>query len=115
MAELRWLQLKLRAPACSLKGVKEMRAGRPRGQRDLELPYHPLLLHFFQAAASGQAGLEFLAEDHTLPKPREDIRGIVDGRRLEPQECKAECVYNPTSDSLSAQSIDANAEAIGKL
>jgi hypothetical protein len=116
VSELRWLQLKLASRKCSLQQVKKMRAERGAGQRDLELPYHPLLLHFFQAASRGQQGLEFLAEDHSLPKPREDIRGLVEGKRLVPQECKSDCVYNPDSaDPTSARSIDANSEAIGKL
>ena len=92
-----------------------MRAEREKGKRDLEVPYHPLLLLFYQAASCGQPGIEFLSEDHTLPKPREDIRGFINGTRMVPQECKTECVYNPQSDRYSTDSIDANAEALGKL
>jgi len=117
IADLRWLQLKLIAGRTSLDAVKIMRANRDRaaGKRDLEVPYHPLLLLFYEAAARGQIGLQFLAEDHALPKPREDIRGFINGTRKVPQECKSECVYNPGPDRRSSQSIDANAEALGKL
>ena len=117
MAELRWLQLKTAARRINLDGVKKMRVERDRaaGKRDLEVPYHPLLLQFYQAASRGQIGLDFLAEDHTLPKPREDIRGFINDARKVPQECKSECVYNPGPELRSVQSIDANAEAFGKL
>ena len=115
VADLRWLQLKLAAGRHSLESVKRMRAERAVGKRDLEVPYHPLLLTFYEAASRGQLGLQFLAEDHTLPKPREDIRGLVNGSRKVPQECKSECVYNPGPELRSTQSIDANAEAFGKL
>lgn len=115
LAELRWLHLKYSATRQSLKQVKDMRKARQAGQRDLEVPYHALLLLFYQAAARGQAHLEFLAEDHRLPAPREDIQGFVNGARKEPQECKTECVYNLGPDSHSTQSIDDNAEAFGKL
>lgn len=115
VAELRWLQLKLSARRHSLESVRLMRGERATGKRDLEVPYHPLLLAFYEAASRGQQGLQFLAEDHALPKPREDIRGFVNGSRKVPQECKSECVYNPGPDLRSSQSIDANAEAFGKL
>ena len=117
MAELRWLQLKTAARRINLDAVKKMRAERDRaaGKRDLEVPYHPLLLQFYQAASRGQIGLDFLAEDHALPKPREDIRGFINDARKVPQECKSECVYNPGPELRSVQSIDANAEAFGKL
>ena len=121
ISELRWLQLKLLclSPAnsnrCSLRAIQAMRQQRDPNQRDLELPYHPLLLLFYQAAATGQAELEFLSEDHQLPKPREDIRGMLHGVRQVPQECKAEYVYNPTSIPNSSDAMDANAEPLGKL
>ena len=117
LAELRWLQLKIaaRKPSASLEPIKAMRAARLPGQRDLEVPYHPLLLLFYQAAAQGQSGLEFLAEDFTLSKPREDIRCIVNGARTVPQECKTECVYNNGATPADSAGIDANAEALGKL
>jgi hypothetical protein len=119
ISELRWLQLKLyasRDPSCpSLKEIVEMRKTRPPDSHDLEVPYHPILLLFYQFASYGQHGLEFLSEDHTLPKPREDIRGFINKKRTEPQECKSDCVYNPTNDLNSSKSIDANAEPLGKL
>jgi hypothetical protein len=115
VTELRWLQLKLVAASAPMGEVKSMRAARSSGRRDLEVPYHPLLLLFYQAAARGQAGVEFLAEDHALPAPREDIRGCIGGVRMVPQECKADCVYNPGPDMRNTASIDANAEALGKL
>jgi hypothetical protein len=115
IAELRWLHLKFTAARHSLKHVKEMRSSRGTNKRDLEVPYHPLLLLFYDAASRGQLGIQFAAEDHALPAPREDIRGFIGGVRKVPQECKTECVYNPTSNRMDSESIDANAEAFGKL
>lgn len=121
VCELRWLLLKLTCMSKSkrnLEAVKQMRRQREKekNQRDLELPYHPLLLLFYQSAAAGQAGLEFLSEDHSADKPREDIRGMINGKRCVPQECKVEVVYNPdTADQKGQAAIDANSEPLGKL
>jgi len=119
--DLRWLQLKLlcldpsNSNSVTLIDIKAMKKNRTDGERDLEVPYHAPLLTFFQAAAAGQNEIEFLKEDFTLAKPREDIRGMIRGQRLVPQECKSDCVYNPNFDHNSPKSIDANAEAFGKL
>lgn len=115
ITELRWLHLKLIAPNVSLDAVNKMRANREKGQHDLEVPYHPLLLLFYQAASRGQQHLEFLSEDFTSSKPREDIRGMINGRREVPQECKSECVFNNSVDPQSVEAIDRNSEALGKL
>ena len=64
------------------------------------------------AAAAGQADLDFLQEDHSASKPREDVRGLIRGVRQVPQECKVEYAWKRASDE---ETIDANAEPIGKL
>lgn len=114
ISELRWLQLKFlaRKDTSTMDDIITMRKSRKYGANDLELPYHPLLLLFYQAASAGQAGLEFLAEDKSLDEPREDIRGMINGKRLLPQECKAECVWNNGEEEVG---IDRNSDAFGKL
>lgn len=118
LPEMRWLQLQLMASDednlnnTSLAQIQWHRRERKRDAADLEVPYHPALLLFYQAASAGQADLQFLEEDHSAAKPREDVRGLVRGARMEPQECKVEYAWQRASDE---ETIDANAEPIGKL
>ncbi|EFJ06941.1 hypothetical protein SELMODRAFT_448637 [Selaginella moellendorffii] len=85
VAELRYLHFRLfEARGVPLKNVVAMRAARKRGQIDLELPYHPLLLQFCVGAASGQSDFCFFKEGGAP----EDIC-VQAGKTSQPIELKA--------------------------
>ncbi|EFJ09131.1 hypothetical protein SELMODRAFT_428378 [Selaginella moellendorffii] len=85
VAELRYLHFRLfEARGVPLKNVVAMRAARKRGQIDLELPYHPLLLQFCVGAASGQSDFCVFKEGGAP----EDIC-VQAGKTSQPIELKA--------------------------
>lgn len=119
VSELRWLRLRLTGSReASLDPVKNMRKKRKadsdRNQKhDLERPYHPLILLFYQAAASGQIDLQFLSEDTTpSDNSREDIRCAIRGIIVDPSEAKA--IYHCIG-GRDKYGIDSNALPLGKL
>ncbi|CAL8469124.1 g8665 [Coccomyxa elongata] len=120
-ADLRYLRMLLDDPttlASEISTLISARKARVIGQKDLELPYHPLVVYLFQAASAGQVGLRFERENQTADDAsREDVRGmiLVDGSwmRLEPSEIKAFDFPSKPGDPVSG--IHANADGFGKI
>ncbi|CAL8466526.1 g6062 [Coccomyxa elongata] len=120
-ADLRYLRMLLEDPntlASEIAALISARKARLISQKDLELPYHPLVVHLFQAASAGQVGLRFERENQSADDAsREDVRGmiLVDGSwmRLEPSEIKAFDFPSKPADPVSG--IHANADGFGKI
>ena len=115
---LRWLLLHLSERNTTLESLKAMKGNRRASanrKHDQELPYHPLILTLYQAAARGQPEIKFLAEHH-VGNAREDIRCIVNEQRMEPTEAKSHytAAAGNSADHETA-AIDANGGPLAKL
>ncbi|KAL3151006.1 hypothetical protein ABBQ38_012877 [Trebouxia sp. C0009 RCD-2024] len=114
LAALRYLSLLYHGRGQDATDLLRMKRSRKKAQADEERAYYPYMLAIFQAAATGQPGIQFqLGDIAHQDTAQHDLRCFVDSVEGHPGEAKPRNVTsNPLADT---DGIHSNRDAFGKL